>query len=197
MLLTDISRSFRNAVLAGSLTFYLGIGFAWAQDHGQKAEMRRIQQFQHEIDSVITHCVDQPEECPMYLDKVKTNDLNGSWPAVGIFQSEQKFWYRRTNEGEGSKELELLKVEVQTQRSNRTELEEYYFAQGGLVSYRFKLENGEESQEFRYLFWFGKLLDYWESITPGENDYRVLEEGAASQVKQWGNKMQYKFEINH
>lgn len=181
----------------GVVVHWLSLGFSHAQEPSLRAEVRRINHFQQEVDSVFDRCEEIPEDCPAYVDKISVNDYNGSWPAVGIFKSEQSFWYRRTSEGEGSKELELLKVVVHTQRSNRTELEEYYFSYGQLISYHFRLENGEESQDFRFYFQFGKLVDYIESITPNERDYRALEEGAASQVRHWGGLMIQKFELNH
>lgn len=148
-------------------------------------DVARIRAIYKEVNSAIATCNAAPEEpCGYYLNSLTLNKQGQPWPAVGIFTETTDFWYVRVD-NEDEPEYVLRKVNIKTARSNRTESEEYLFDEEGHLLFFFLKSTGNEaeSQELRFYFCDGKLIDYAEKVTAAEQQYQILHREDDTQLQ--------------
>jgi hypothetical protein len=152
---------------------FLGLPRAYAQDSPAVLEIRASY---NAFNEGIRQCEDAPDNfCGYYLNSSQVNVHNGPWRAVGIYQSDERFWGQpQENEGIDNDKPVLRKVEIQSVRSARQEVEEFFFDEAGKLSfYFFKMESEDRTlQEYRFYFKAGKLVDYKEKVDPAELQYQ-------------------------
>jgi hypothetical protein len=109
-----------------------------------------------------------PAETNVFLLETQFNKGNTSYPAVGIFREEAKFYFT-FGKGENPYPDALLKIETYTHRSAAVEQREYYFDSGGRLIFYFEdpdAENMSKDEEMRIYFAGGKPI----RILAGEDD---------------------------
>jgi hypothetical protein len=90
------------------------------------------------------------------------NKGNTSYPAVGVFREEAKFYFT-FGAGENPYPERLLKIITFTHRSAAVENREYLFDSGGKMIFYFEdpdAENMDRSEEMRLYFAGGKLIRF-------------------------------------
>lgn len=163
------------ALLAGWMgVLLLPTGMLQAQD---LPEVKAIRQAYNELGAGIAICPGAEEPCGYYLNTLHVNRHGGPWAAVGIYDSQQNFWYRFPDEEEAKPEL--CKVVVETHRSDRLEYEEFFFGPDkALRFYYFKeVVDGAVTQEHRFYVQGGKLVTYVDKVLPDVEAYRRYGKG--------------------
>ena len=101
-------------------------------------------------------------ETEIFLSEMQFNRGNTSYPAVGVFREDAKFYFTF-----GSKETpypdRLLKIVIVTYRSAAVEHREYLFDKTGNLIFYFEdpdSENMDRSEETRLYFAGGKLIRF-------------------------------------
>lgn len=101
-------------------------------------------------------------ETEIFLSEMQVNKGNTSYPAVGIFREETKFYFT-FGKKENPYPERLLKIETVTYRSAAVEHREYLFDAAGNLIFYFEdpdSENMERSEETRLYFAGGKLIRF-------------------------------------
>ena len=89
--------------------------------------IEEIKKIYRETTEKIAECEAQGEYSTTYLSELVVNKNNGSYPAVGIFNSDFKFYYTYGDREKNPYPNNLLKITVTTKRSAQTEFSEYLF----------------------------------------------------------------------
>ncbi len=185
------------------LFFLLLIGLVSSISLNLKAQMKdsqvvlKIRDQYQKLGEAIARCENEDDTpCGYYLNVLKTNQIGEPWPAVGTYQTEQKFWYSRDESSEVPA-YTLHKIEVSIQRSARNEHLEYLFdAKGQLLFFFFKLEgDAETSQAFRLYFENGMLETYKEKIGAKELDYAYYTKDDGRLIQEKAKRMMEKFKV--
>lgn len=196
MSLSNFSREYMKIPTLFFLALIVLLPSLKAQD---KPDVLAIRARYQAVNMGIAACDAKPEEpCGYYLDLLSVNKRNAPWAAVGIFQSEQQFWYYSYEGDEGSK-MQLAKINIASSRSDRKEHEEFLFdEQGNLCFYFFKMTGSDaKTQEARFYFKDGILVEYLENISPEEKDYQQWGKAQANDVLEYANRMLQQFENSH
>lgn len=84
---------------------------------------------------------------------MNVNKNNGSYPAVGIFQSVVKFYFTYGNREKNPYPNRLLKIEIETKRSSSVEKYEYLFNENEQLIFYFesKIRDEEKAEKRVYL----------------------------------------------
>ena len=168
------------------LTFLLPVASQAFSQSKTSPEVLAIRKEYQAAQSLIEGCeAGEEEPCGLYLNSLTVNPGKEPWAAVGIFTSKVDFWYERARTDEGDPFL-LRKINIETQRSARTETEEMLFdASGKLRFYYFHLVgDGDEAnaQEFRFYFKQEELIDYVEKVGAAELEFRYFSKEASLEV---------------
>lgn len=165
-----------------------------AQDH---AAVQYIRAIYKAVNDGIAACEpDAAESCGYYQNTLVVNRQSQPWAVVGIYTAVQDFWYCAVDGTEGPR-YTLRKVNAKTQRSARTEHEEWlYDSDGKLLFYFFKLAgDGQEGQELRFYFDNERLVGYVEDVSASERAYQQWEKSdapailkAAQELNEWFQK---------
>ena len=90
------------------------------------------------------------EYSSMYLAETTVNKNNGQYPAVGVFRTVYRFFYTYGDREKNPYPNRLVKVEIETRRSDRTEIYEYLLDDAGQLVFYYEKK---DEIEFRiYLF---------------------------------------------
>lgn len=101
-------------------------------------------------------------ETEIFLTEMQFNKGNTSYPAVGIFREEAKFYFTFGKKEKPYPER-LLKIVTLTYRSAAVEHREYLFDSAGQLIFYFEdpdAENMDKSEETRLYFANGKLIRF-------------------------------------
>jgi hypothetical protein len=101
-------------------------------------------------------------ETEIYLSEMNFNKGNTSYPAVGIFREDVKFYFT-FGAGENPYPNKLLKIVTTTFRSAVVERREYLFDSTGQLIFYFEdpdAENMDRSEKTRIYFSNGKLIRF-------------------------------------
>ncbi len=124
------------------LLFFCGT-IVFAQTEKQ---IEAIKQIYKETNEKIAECEENGEYSSTFLSELVVNKNNGSYPAVGIFNSVFKFYYTYGNREKNPYPNRLLKVVIETKRAANAEKYEYLFNEKeNLVFYFEKKEDAEFS----------------------------------------------------
>lgn len=99
-------------------------------------------------------------ETEIFLTELNFNKGNTSYPAVGIFREEIKFYFTF---GAGENPDRLLQIETVTYRSAAVERREYVFDKAGQIIFYFEdpdMENMDRNEETRIYFSGGKMIRF-------------------------------------
>ncbi len=144
-----------------------------AQSDKQIEEIRRIYK---ETNEKITRSENDGESSEIYLSELVVNKNNGSYPAVGIYNSVVKFYYTFGNREQNPYPDRLIKVEITTNRSARTENAEFLFNPAGQLIFYF--ENKDDA-EIRVYFSAEKPI----RILKGTQNVNLNDKTATEQIK--------------
>ena len=181
----------KQPIFATATVILFAINTLPAQDN---AEILKIRAIYNEINSSIVNCQKQVEEpCGLYLNTLEINKGNEPWAAVGIYHSNQDFWY--TSSDEEANTYKLRKINMKTERSARMEQEEYLFDEAGtLIFYFFQLSGGGKNlQTYRFYFNEEKLIDYKEKLEEEELNFRVFAQEEEAAVLEKANALKQLF----
>lgn len=101
-------------------------------------------------------------ETDIFLSELNFNKSNTSYPAVGIFREDIKFYFT-FGTGENPYPDRLLKIVTFSYRSGAVEHREYYFNTSGQMVFYFEdpdMENMDRTEETRVYFSNGKLIRF-------------------------------------
>jgi hypothetical protein len=101
-------------------------------------------------------------ETEIFLTEMNFNKGNTSYPAVGFFREETKFYFT-FGAGENPYPNKLLKIVTTTHRSAAVEHREYFFNPVGQMIFYFEdpdAENMDKTEETRIYFSNGKLIRF-------------------------------------
>jgi hypothetical protein len=116
------------------------------------------------------------EYSSVYLAEMIVNKNNGSYPAVGIFRTIYRFYYTYGDREKNPYPNRLIKIEIETKRSDRTETTEFLFDEGGKLI--FYLDKKDEA-DFRIYFAAEKPL----KLLKGERDLKTTDREAVQSAK--------------
>jgi len=133
--------SFLLLLLCGALVF--------AQTEKQ---IDAIKQIYKETNEKIAECEENGEYSSTFLSEMVVNKNNGSYPAVGIFNSVFKFYYTYGNREKNPYPNRLLKIVIETKRAANSEKYEYLFNQNGQLIFYFESKNEAEKIKERRVY---------------------------------------------
>lgn len=133
--------SFLLLLLCGALVF--------AQTEKQ---IDAIKQIYKETNEKIAECEENGEYSSTFLSELVVNKNNGSYPAVGIFNSVFKFYYTYGNREKNPYPNRLLKIVIETKRAANSEKYEYLFNQNGQLIFYFESKNEAEKIKERRVY---------------------------------------------
>lgn len=84
------------------------------------------------------------ENAEIFLTELVINKNNGSYPAVGIYNSTVKFFYTYGDREKNPYPNQLLKITITTNRSAMTENYEFLFNSSGQLIFYFEKKDDEE-----------------------------------------------------
>jgi len=163
------------AIFAAILFLLVGANFSpiFAQNDKRIEEIRRTYQ---ETNTKIAASKNDGESSEIYLSELVVNKNNGSYPAVGIYNSVVKFYYTFGNREQNPYPDRLIKVEITTNRSARTENAEFLFNPAGQLIFYF--ENKDDA-EMRFYFSAEKPI----RILKGTQNVNLNDKTATEQIK--------------
>lgn len=127
------------------LIFLIGL-FAsgiFAQTDKRIEEIKKIYL---ETGDKIKECEENGEYSSVFLSELTVNKNNGSYPAVGIYNSVFKFYYTYGDREKNPYPNRLLKIETETKRSANIEKFEYLFNLKGQLIFYFEKKEVEETR---------------------------------------------------
>lgn len=110
---------------------------AFAQTDKRIEEIRQIYKETNKL-------IDDSENTEIFLTELVVNKNNGSYPAVGIYNSTVKFFYTYGDREKNPYPNQLLKVIVTTNRSAMTEHSEFLFNSSQQLIFYFEKKDEEE-----------------------------------------------------
>lgn len=114
-----------------------------AQNEAKIEEIRKIYK---ETNEKIAESNKNGEFSTIYLNELIVNKNNGSYPAVGIFQTVVKFYYTFGDREINPYPNRLLKIEIETKRSANTEKNEFLFNEKEKLIFYFESANETEKR---------------------------------------------------
>ncbi|HMS43172.1 MAG TPA: hypothetical protein PKE69_23285 [Pyrinomonadaceae bacterium] len=111
--------------------------------------IEEIKKIYLETNKKVADCQENGEYSSVFLSELTVNKNNGSYPAVGIYNSIFKFYYTYGDREKNPYPNRLLKIEIETKRSANIEKFEYLFnLKGQLIFYFEKKEVVEKRLYF-------------------------------------------------
>ena len=112
--------------------------------------IEEIKKNYQETGDKIKECEENGEYSSVFLSELTVNKNNGSYPAVGIFNSIFKFYYTYGDREKNPYPNRLMKIVIETKRSANTEKREYLFNEKEqLIFYFESRENVEKRLYFQ------------------------------------------------
>ena len=133
--------------IGGIFLILIGGTLVFAQTEKQIDAIKKIYA---ETGEKIKECEENGEYSLVFLSQFSVNKNSGSYPAVGIFNSVFKFYYTYGDREKNPYPDRLLKINVETKRSNRVEYSEYLFDPAGKLIFYF--EKNDADAERRVYF---------------------------------------------
>lgn len=131
-----------------------------------------IRELYERTNAMVADCEADGESSSTYLTELVINKNNGSYPAVGIFRTVAKFYYTYGDREKNPYPTRLMKIVVETKRSNRVDKSEFLFDENEkLVFYFGKNDDGEKRVYFANEKPF-RILEGDKSVAA--NDKRML-----------------------
>ncbi|MGQ0540530.1 MAG: hypothetical protein ACT4O9_01610 [Blastocatellia bacterium] len=109
------------------------------------------------VNYLIAESEKEPEHSSIFLTEIVVNKNNGSYPAVGIYNSTVSFYYTFGDREQNPYPDRLLKIVVSTKRSARSESVEYFFDEIGKLIF---CSENKEDEERRMYFNAGRLIRF-------------------------------------
>lgn len=139
------TNNLRNKLTASIFLFFLcGISSVLYAQTDKRIE--NIKKIYSETNEKIAESNENGEYSSVYLTEMNVNKNNGSYPAVGIFQSVVKFYFTYGNREKNPYPNRLLKIEIETKRSSSVEKYEYLFNENEQLIFYFKSEIRDEEK---------------------------------------------------
>ncbi|MBK7708431.1 MAG: hypothetical protein IPN69_15830 [Acidobacteria bacterium] len=114
-----------------------------------------IRDVARQVDKMVAECESDGETSSTFLTELVANKNNGSYPAVGIYNTRVKFYYTYGDREKNPYPDRLLKIVIETKRSAMTESAEYLFDESRRLIFFF----GKDSEkETRIYFAAGKMF---------------------------------------
>lgn len=133
------------------LILFCGMLFNLAAQTDKRIE--NIKKLYRETNRKIAESNENGEYSSIYLAELVVNKNNGSYPAVGIFQTICKFYYTYGDREKNPYPNRLLKIEIETKRSANIEKYEFLFNEKEELVFYFEAENeAEKTTEKRIYF---------------------------------------------
>ncbi len=112
--------------------------------------IEEIKKNYQETGDKIKECEENGEYSSVFLSELVVNKNNGSYPAVGIFQTVFKFYYTYGDREKNPYPNRLMKIVIETKRSANTEKREFLFNEKEqLIFYYESLEEVEKRLYFQ------------------------------------------------
>lgn len=108
--------------------------------------IENIKKLYRETNEKIAESNENGESSSIYLTELVVNKNNGSYPAVGIFQTVYKFYYTYGDREKNPYPNRLLKIEIETKRSANVEKHEFLFNEKEQLVFYFEAENMTEKR---------------------------------------------------
>lgn len=145
-------------MLKTTLTILL-IAFLQICVSAQDKRIENIREVYRKTNDLIAKAEKNFKESEIFVTEMIVNKGETSYPAIGIFRKEVKFYYTYGDRLENPYPNRILKIVAVTTRSAVSELDEYYFnAKGEFVFNRSKLVGGDT--ESRLCFDKGKIIRF-------------------------------------
>lgn len=167
---SEISAMFAAVLLIFCGGFFLEVS---AQNDSKIEEIRKIYK---ETNEKIAQSDADGESSDTYLIELAVNKNNGSYPAVGIYRTVAKFYYTYGDREKNPYPNRLLKAEIATDRSARTENSEFLFNSSGQLIFYF--ENKDDT-EMRVYFSAEKPV----KILKGTQNININDKEANEKIK--------------
>lgn len=126
------------------LILFCGMFFNLAAQTDKRVE--NISKLYRETNGKIAESNENGEYSSVYLTELVVNKNNGSYPAVGIFQTVCKFYYTYGDREKNPYPNRLLKIEIETKRSANIEKYEFLFNEKEELVFYFEAENMMEKR---------------------------------------------------
>lgn len=107
--------------------------------------IENIKKLYRETNEKIAESNENGEYSSVYLAELVVNKNNGSYPAVGIFQTSYKFYYTYGDREKNPYPNRLLKIEIETKRSANIEEYEFLFNEKEELVFYFEAKNEAET----------------------------------------------------
>ena len=144
--------------LNGLLMLFVLTGAAFLTISAQtEKRIDEIKQIYKETNAKIAEAEENGEYSSTFLSELVVNKNNGSYPAVGTYKTVVKFYYTFGDREKNPYPDRLLKIEVETKRSDRTETAEFLLNETGQLIFYF---GKKDDQEFRAYFSAEKPLKF-------------------------------------
>lgn len=124
------------------LIFLCGILFQISAQTDKRIE--NIKKIYSETNQKITETNENGEFSSVFLAELVVNKNNGSYPAVGLFQTTYKFYYTYGDREKNPYPNRLLKIEIETKRSAIIEKYEFLFDEKEQLIFYFGGKNEAE-----------------------------------------------------
>lgn len=125
------------------LIFLCGILFQISAQTDKRIE--NIKKIYGETNRKITESNENGEFSSVFLAELVVNKNNGSYPAVGLFQTTYKFYYTYGDREKNPYPNRLLKIEIETKRSANIEKYEFLFDEKEQLLFYFEGKNEAEN----------------------------------------------------
>lgn len=142
-----------NSILCFAILFFAGTAFSQSTDK----RIDDIRERYLRVNGLIAESEKEPEYSSIFLTEIVVNKNNGSYPAVGAYNSTVKFYYTFGDREKNPYPDRLLKIVVSTKRSARIESMEYLFDEIGKLIFCFEKS---DDRERRMYFNSGRLIRF-------------------------------------
>lgn len=133
------------------LILFCGMFFNLAAQTDKRIE--NIKKLYQDTNRKIAESNENGEYSSVYLAELVVNKNNGSYPAVGIFQTIYKFYYTYGDREKNPYPNRLLKIEIETKRPANIERYEFLFDEKEQLVFYFEAKNeAEKTTEKRIYF---------------------------------------------
>lgn len=118
----NLRKQFNNGIF---LIFLSGMLFQISAQTDKRIE--NIKKIYQETNGKIAESNENGEYSSIFLAEIVVNKNNGSYPAIGLFQTIYKFYYTYGDREKNPYPNRLLKIEIEIKRSANVERYEYLF----------------------------------------------------------------------
>ncbi|MCD9189602.1 MAG: hypothetical protein LUM44_24565 [Pyrinomonadaceae bacterium] len=132
--------------LSGGLFLILLSGIFFDLTAQTDKRIEHIRKLYRETNEKIAEANENGEYSSVYLTEMVVNKNNGSYPAVGIFQTTYRFYYTYGDREKNPYPNRLLKIGIETKRSANIEKYEFLFNEKEQLVFYFEAENTPEKR---------------------------------------------------